>query len=73
MKRKKSSKLKNFIVLLIFIGAGVLVYKYFIEGTNTGFNIDTSSSFGVPKRGEKKEVDSQGHTEEFWTNHKFKW
>lgn len=73
MKREKSSKLKKTVILLCVIGAGVLFYKFFIQGQNLGINIDTSSSFGVPQKGEKKQVDSKGHTEEFWTNNKFKW
>lgn len=76
MKKKKSSKLKKLITLVIVIIVGVLFYKFVIKGNEGIFTIESSSSsgaFGSPQKSEKKELDSQGHTEDFWTNNKFKW
>lgn len=76
MKKKNSSigsTIKNLIILVV-IGVGIwLVYTNFIAGGNSGFNIESGNAFGTPSRSQPKEVDNEGHTEDFWTNNKFKW
>ncbi len=76
MKKKKKqsgSKISQFLFLIILAGTIAFLFKIFTD-KDSGFKIESSgNTFKSPQRKEVKEVDKAGHTEDFWTNNKFKW
>ncbi len=76
MKKKNSlfSKLKTIFIVGIIIGFFIFLFSTLVDDDSSFYNIQSGSqTFGTPVKKADKSLDSQGYTEGFWTNNKFKW
>lgn len=76
MKKKNNifSKLKQILITVIIIAFFIFLFSTLVDDDSNFYNIQSGSeTFGSPVKKGDKSLDSQGHTEEFWTNHRFKW
>lgn len=73
-RNKSKSKLKQLVTLAVIAALCVIVFKVIFGASNT-FNIesDTSEYESTAKKRSTRVTDTQGHTNEFWTEGRFKW